>query len=148
MNTFSRERTLLTLLLALRNLEDPLSESKQAQLYEVGEQLELDPDDWEFIEEGLLAVVSATTLLDKQFQTAKAQLDSVDIQKLLPTDNDIVEVNSVTVIEKRGSNDNRVENIPPILEITSKFLKDDNLAVIVKKSKWLDRVANNLNANK
>ena len=148
MNTFSRESTLLTLLLALRNLEDPLSESEQAQLYEVGEQLELDPDDWEFIKEGLLAVVSATTLLDKQFQTAKAQLDSVDIQKLLPTDNDIVEVNSFRVIEKRGSNDNRLENIPPILEITSKFLKHDNLAVIVKKSKWLDRVVNNLNANK
>lgn len=148
MDTISCENTLLALLLALRNLEDPLSlsPSERAQLYEVGEQLELDPDDWEFIEEGLLAVVTANTFLNKQFQTAKTQLAAVDIQQLLPTDNDIVvDLNILRVIERRGNGSEEQENRPPIVKITWKFLKHDNIALIIKKSTWLERVVKSLN---
>ncbi len=145
MDTIFRDKTLLALLLALRNLEDPLSQFQQAQLHEVGEQLKLDPDDWEFIEEGLLAVVTSNTLLNKEFETAKAKLDSVDnIQELLPTDNDIDE-KIFLKIERRGNNTEQEENRPPIVKITCKFLKDDDLAKIIKKSSWIERVLNSLN---
>lgn len=145
MNTIPRDKTLLTLLLALRNLENSLSRSEQAQLYEVGEQLELDPDDWEFIEEGLLAIVTANPFLHKEFQSANDQLNYVDIQKLLPTDKDKEdELELSRVIERRGDRDKPQDNSPPLIEITSKFLKHTNLMQTIKQSNWLFKVANNL----
>jgi len=145
MNTIARDKTLLALLLALRNLENPLSSTEKALLYEVGEQLELDPDDWEFIEEGLLAIVTANPFFHKEFQSANAQLNYVNIQELLPTDKDKEEeIELSRVIERRGEREKPQDNSPPIIKITWKFLKHTNLMQVIKKSNWLFQVANNL----
>jgi hypothetical protein len=41
--------TLIALFLALSDSSISLSQFEKDRLYEIGEQLELDPDDWEFI---------------------------------------------------------------------------------------------------
>ncbi|NEO81030.1 MAG: hypothetical protein F6J99_34390, partial [Moorea sp. SIO4G3] len=49
--------TLLALLLALRELKTPLTQEELDDLADVGHQLALDPDDWEYIAEGLMAII-------------------------------------------------------------------------------------------
>lgn len=74
----SSAKTLLALLLALNNLETPLNSQEQKRLYEVGEQLELDPDDWDFIEEGLMAIINNNPTFKAKFQEALTKLNQFD----------------------------------------------------------------------
>jgi len=84
----SPRTTLLALLLALKQLETPLTADEQAKLKTKGQQLALDPDDWDYIQEGLMAVIQQNPSLDRLFQTAKMQLQAIDGNipiELLPT---------------------------------------------------------------
>lgn len=84
----SSKTTLLALLLALKQLETPLSADEQAVLENVGKQLKLDPDDWEYIKEDLMAVIEKNPSLDRHYQAAKVQLVAIDCKiprELLPT---------------------------------------------------------------
>ncbi|WP_293154558.1 MULTISPECIES: hypothetical protein [unclassified Microcoleus] len=84
----SRSIALLALLLALKQLETPLTADERANLETIGEQLALDPDDWDYIQEGLMAVIQQNPELDRLFQTAKVQLEAIDGNipiELLPT---------------------------------------------------------------
>lgn len=74
----SPRTTLLALLLALKQLETPLTTDERAKLKTKGQQLELDPDDWDYIQEGLMAVIQQNPSLDRLFQTAKVQLEAID----------------------------------------------------------------------
>ena len=73
-------KTLLALLLALRELKASLSTDEQAVLQNIGQQLALDPDDWEYIKEGLIALIEANAALNYSFQHNKAKLDGLDVQ--------------------------------------------------------------------
>ncbi|NEP53045.1 MAG: hypothetical protein F6K65_31295, partial [Moorea sp. SIO3C2] len=80
--------TLLALLLALRELKTPLTLEELAGLANVGQQLALDPDDWEYIAEGLMAIIQGNEELNEYFQRAKACLETIDSQipsEVLPT---------------------------------------------------------------
>jgi hypothetical protein len=84
----SPRTTLLALLLALKQLETPLTTDERAKLKTKGQQLALDPDDWDYIQEGLMAVIQQNPSLDRLFQTAKMQLQAIDGNipiELLPT---------------------------------------------------------------
>lgn len=84
----SPRTTLLALLLALKQLETPLTTDERAKLKTKGQQLALDPDDWDYIQEGLMAVIQQNPSLDRLFQTAKVQLEAIDGNipiELLPT---------------------------------------------------------------
>ncbi len=84
----SPRTTLLALLLALKQLETPLTTDERAKLKTKGQQLALDPDDWDYIQEGLMAVIQQNPSLDRLFQTAKVQLEAIDGKipiELLPT---------------------------------------------------------------
>jgi len=74
----SPRTTLLALLLALKQLETPLTADERAKLKTKGQQLALDPDDWDYIQEGLMAIVEQNPSLDRLFQTAKMQLQAID----------------------------------------------------------------------
>ena len=74
----SPRTTLLALLLALKQLETPLTTDERAKLKTKGQQLALDPDDWDYIQEGLMAVIQQNPSLDRLFQTAKVQLEAID----------------------------------------------------------------------
>lgn len=87
--TESPQTTLLALLLALKQLETPLTTDEQAALKTAGQQLELDPDDWDYTKEGLMAVIENNPSLAQFYQTAKAKLDAIDGNiplELLPTE--------------------------------------------------------------
>lgn len=70
-------KTLLALLLALRELQDPLSSDERALLQDAGQQLALDPNDWEFIEEGLIAAIASNPTLNRLYQSNKAKIDAL-----------------------------------------------------------------------
>jgi len=74
----SPRTTLLALLLALKQLETPLTADERAKLKTKGQQLAIDPDDWDYIQEGLMAIVEQNPSLDRLFQTAKVQLEAID----------------------------------------------------------------------
>ena len=74
----SPRTTLLALLLALKQLETPLTADERAKLKTKGQQLAIDPDDWDYIQEGLMAIVEQNPSLDRLFQTAKMQLQAID----------------------------------------------------------------------
>ncbi|WP_226591692.1 CHAT domain-containing protein [Microseira wollei] len=83
-----RTKTLLALLLALRELETPLSADEQAVLQDVGQQLAIDPDYWDFIQEGLMAVIEANSALNHLYHSNRAKLDALDgriPRELLPS---------------------------------------------------------------
>jgi len=82
-------------MLALKNLRAPLDETTKDQLFEVGEQLELDPDDWEFIQEGLMVTIDANLDLSQPFQAFLTQLNATDstiLPQLLPTKDELAEI--------------------------------------------------------
>jgi hypothetical protein len=84
----SPRTTLLALLLALKQLETPLTADERAKLKTKGQQLAIDPDDWDYIQAGLMAVIQQNPSLDRLFQTAKMQLQAIDgniLIELLPT---------------------------------------------------------------
>lgn len=153
MNTVSPDKTLLALFLAFKNLEAPLSQAERAKLYEVGEQLELDPDDWEFISEGLIGIITLNLPLNELFEAAKTQLNVVDISQLLPTEKEVaVALDTRGVLERRGEEKIEQENRERIIKVAVKFLMDKNLSAIIKQSSWLERVLKDMstlsNSNK
>ncbi len=88
---------LLALLLALNNLEEPLSPSKQAALKKAGQQLAMRPKNWESITNDLMEAISPTgmasltalnTSLTQFYQAAQTQLDALNQPippELIPT---------------------------------------------------------------
>lgn len=65
------------MLLALKDLQEPLDESQQEALSSVAEQLSLDPEAWESdIEPDLLAAIEEHPPLQQLFQAAKSRLDA------------------------------------------------------------------------
>ena len=71
-------KTLLILLLALRRLRTPLSESELESFKNEGLALETRPDYWEEIEETLMTIVEENEELNQQFQTIKNELELLE----------------------------------------------------------------------
>ena len=69
--------TLLALLIALEQLPTPLASDEKEALETTASQLYLDPDDWDFIKEGLIASIESNPALYQNYQTALTQLQSV-----------------------------------------------------------------------
>jgi hypothetical protein len=68
--------TLLALLIALEQLQTPLTPHEKEALENTASQLYLDPYDWDFIKEGLIATIQANPTLYQNYQTALTQLQS------------------------------------------------------------------------
>jgi hypothetical protein len=123
--TVSIDTTLLALLLALSNLDEPLSPTEQAALNKVGKQLDANQA-WDLIEKGLMKVVVANDSLHQQYQVAIALLEAVDGKipaGLLPTEAELEQVLTVeNKLEKRAGKNKRVEN-PQSNEILNMGIK-------------------------
>ncbi|WP_017716150.1 hypothetical protein [Kamptonema formosum] len=137
--------TLLALLLALKSPKVSLSSLEQSNLFEVGEQLELDPDDWEFIEEGLMAIITSNDALNAAFQSAHSSLLTVAEkvrQQLLPTDEEVTQVLFERKIEIRGDDRDFANRkiVEKVIQIAIKVLKDDNPQKKIGSLRWIDRV--------
>jgi hypothetical protein len=88
-------KTLLALLLALKNLEIPLSNEEQAAFQDAAYQLQLDSQDWEDYKLDLLAVIQANPTLNQLYQNALSQLDAFSGNipgDLLPTQAELKQV--------------------------------------------------------
>ncbi len=72
--TESRKITLLALLVALDKSELDLNSEEREALRDTAQQLYLDPDDWDFIREGLIGTIEANSLLNSEFQNVLTQL--------------------------------------------------------------------------
>ncbi|MCC3572688.1 MAG: hypothetical protein JGK30_12380 [Microcoleus sp. PH2017_40_RAT_O_B] len=111
--TPSIDTTLLALLLALSNLDEPLSETEQAALNKVGKQLDANQA-WDLIEKGLMKVVVANDSLHQQYQVAIALLEAVDGKipsGLLPTEAELEQLLTVeNKLEKRAGKPKPVQN--------------------------------------
>lgn len=135
--------TLLALLLALNNLEPPMSAEDNAKLFEIGEQLELDPDDWEFIREGLMAIIANNPQLEQQFQMSLNQLATLEEEmkpQLSPTEKEITQAfDRSSSWEIRGEDKAEVKT-EAIVKIAIKVLKDDQPTKTTKTLNWIKRV--------
>jgi hypothetical protein len=143
----SAKTTLLALLLALKQLETPLTADEQADLDNVGKQLELDPDDWEYIQEGLIAIIEKNPSLDQLYQTAKAQLEAINGNippELLPTQQEqdtelLADENRepVTFGYSEGEPDRESDEI---LNVSINVLTKEDSAKTAKKLSFLQRI--------
>jgi len=143
----SAKTTLLALLLALKQLETPLTADEQADLDNVGKQLALDPDDWEYIQEGLIAIIEKNPSLDQLYQTAKVQLEAIDgniPSELLPTEQEreaelLADENRepVTFGYSEGEPDRESDEI---LNVSIDVLTKENSAKTAKKLSFLQRI--------
>lgn len=80
--------TLLALLLALRELETPLSDAEKAKLNTTRQQLQLAPGKWARIEVQLLATIAANAELNQKFQSYKDRLTAGEFEiqpEFIPT---------------------------------------------------------------
>lgn len=94
-------KTLLAVLLALKNLEAPLSSAEQSDFKKLGQQLYLRPKSWESVAERLVTVIKTNVPLNQLYQDAKAQLNTGDgniSPNLLPTKAELEQVISADKI--------------------------------------------------
>ncbi|MCT7953143.1 CHAT domain-containing protein [Ancylothrix sp. C2] len=141
-------KTLLALLLALRELETALSSDEQSVLQDVGQQLEIDPDYWDFIEEQLIAVIEANSALNQLYQYNKAKLETLDGQiprELLPSLEDLnrelfPEVKEVITFDGQPKDSTATEPNEAIA-LTSVILKTENQDQAAKQVSFLKQVS-------
>ncbi|OZH52285.1 hypothetical protein AFK68_25345 [Hydrocoleum sp. CS-953] len=125
MNT-TIDNTILAFLLALKNLKNSLSEDEREELAEVGQQLQLNPNDWDFIEDDLMAIIQANDALSQLYQQAKVKLDALDSplpSDLLPTS---AELENVLPPESEGGRRAYFEGEPD-----EKSNEIDNTVVVI-----------------
>jgi hypothetical protein len=140
MTTSDITTTLTTLLMALAHPEVELSAKERDRLYDVGDQLDLDPEDWEFIHEGISGIITRNESLKTAYQSAENQLQGKNIKDLLPTENELSVDLEKGSIERRGSDDDYNTNTPEIVKLAIKCLRSNNPLDKARKLKWLDRL--------
>lgn len=141
-------KTLLALLLALSELDTPLSSDEQSVLQNVGQQLEIDPDDWDFIKEELMAVIEANSALNQLYQYNRAKLDTFDgqiLRELLPSLEDLErelfpDVKEVTTFDGQP-NDSIASQPNEAIVLTSVILKTENQDQTAKQVSFLEQVS-------
>lgn len=137
--TPSIDTTLLALLIALSNLDEPLSPTEQAALNKAGKQLDANPKAWNIIEKGLMKVVVANDSLNQQYQVAIDLLEAVDDKipsGLLPTESELEQVSRVgNKLEKRPYKPKPVKESQSneILNMSTEVLKTLNPVEASKK---------------
>lgn len=151
MNSPSPDQTLLALLLALKNLKVPLSEAEQAKFFEIGEELENDPDDWDFIYEGMIDTIAKNHSLNELFEAYVSQLDRLSGSiplGLLPTEKELKqELSSASDAPSLGyepkkafeSQSNEIINVTVVA-----VLKNDEPKEIIQKLSWVKRFQKHL----
>ncbi len=140
----SATKTLLALLLALRELKVPLSTDEQIGLQDIGQQLSLlaeHPDYWEDTEEELMALIEANAELNQIYQLNKAKLDALEgllPLDLLPSPDDLVAEFSARETKEVVTFSGQLKDISytqvnQVVELTSAILTTDTQDQTVKR---------------
>lgn len=152
MDTPSVDTTLIALLLALRNLEEPLSPIEQKRLFEVGEQLQTDPTRWQDTQQDLMATISANPSLKELYLIFLEILSTKynSLERFFPTKAELVkEVPQGIYIEVRGHFGGEPEiKSNEILNVTVVVLKTEDSVTMTTKLSFLERIQNFINKGK
>lgn len=141
-------KTLLALLLALRELKIPLTTNEQAVLQDVGQQLDLHPDYWDFIEEEIMVMIEANSTLNHFYQYNKAKLDALDghiPRKLFPNLAELKqelfrETKEVITFDGQTRGDAN-SKLNEVISITSNILVTKNQDITAKQLIFLERIS-------
>ncbi|NET42727.1 hypothetical protein [Okeania sp. SIO2B3] len=147
------DNTLLAFLLALKNLENPLSENEREALAKISQKLKKNPNDWNFTEKKLMAIIKANQALNQLYQQAKTKLDALDRPipfDLMPTE---AELEKVLPPESKGGTrahlpygegePNKQSN--EIFNLSVKVLPTEKPEETAKKLSFLERLSQFLN---
>lgn len=102
-------KTLLAALLALSDLETPLSEDEKSDFRGIAEQLFVEPDNWELVEPALLKLINKTSQLLQLFQNYKSRLDRLEGDIPQPTEADLKSFSS----QDQSNSEIRLRGAPP-----------------------------------
>ncbi len=122
--------TTVAFLLALKELDTPLSEEEKKALAEIADQLDVQPKAWEsFTKPLLLKMIADNELLNQRYQAYKSKLDSLETipPELLPT---------VTEIEqlKRGETLATQKGFKPQSEAIGYNQQINNVFLVISRS--------------
>lgn len=122
--------TTLAFLLALQELDTPLSEEEKKALAEIADQLDVQPKAWEsFTQPLLLKMIAANESLNQSYKAYKTKLDSLETipSDLLPTVTEIEQIKSSdTLAVKRG--------YKPQSEATGYNQQINNAVIVISRS--------------
>lgn len=132
--------TSLAFLLALQELDTPLSQEEKGTLKEIADQLDARPEAWEsFTEPLLLRMITDNELLNQRYQTYKSKLDSLEMipSELLPT---------VTEIEQAQSDETLAvpRGFKPQSEATGYNQQLNNAVIVISRSEQPEATAKKL----
>ncbi len=91
----SANKLLLSMLLAIKELDSPLKDEEKENLYIAGQQLSLDPSAWkEDIEPTLMEIINKNQSLNTAFQNINSKLEKIDEipQDLIPNTEEMAAV--------------------------------------------------------
>ncbi len=132
--------TSLAFLLALQELNKPLSEAEKQTLIKVADQLEYQPDMWKEHTEPLLKeMITSNSQLNRQYQLYKSKLDSLEniSVDLLPTATEIEQLKSSdTGVMARGYKHQS--------EPTDYNLQINNVVILISRSAQPEEAAKKL----
>ncbi len=135
--------TTLAFLLALQELDKPLTEEEKDTLAEIGDQLDVQPKAWDsFTEPLLLKMIGDNESLNQRYQAYKSKLDSLGtldkiLTKLLSTVTEIEQIRSGEALAvTRG--------FKPQSEATGYNQQINNAVIVVSRSEQPEEMAKKL----
>lgn len=138
MNTLNT--TSLAFLLALQELNTPLSDTEKQTLTEVADQLDLQPKAWEsFTEPLLVKMITSNPQLNQKYQFYKSKLDSLGNinEDLLPTATEIEQLKSNEIgVTTRG--------FKPQSEATGYNQQINNAVILISRAEQPEEIAKKL----
>jgi hypothetical protein len=133
--------TILAFLLALQELDTPLSQEEKKALAEIADQLDVQPKAWEsFTQPLLLKMIIGNELLNQRYQAYKFKLDSLETipSELLPT---ITEIEQL----KRGESLATLKGFEPQSEAIGYNQQINNAVIVISRSEQPEETAKKLN---
>lgn len=143
--TESRSITLLALLVALDQPELNLDSEEREALRNTAQQLLIDPDDWDFIKEGLVGTIEANSILNSEYHDILSKLQTVGNipSQTMPTQKEL-EAELPSADEEPGSRGHFLgeddEDSDEILNVTINVLNRKEPEKTVKNLSFIKRL--------
>lgn len=152
----SINKTLIALLLAIKELQTPLTRNEQAILQLVGEQLGTRPDYWDNIEEQITALIEGNYSLYQIFQGKIRKFEALDSRiprEFLPNFAELkkelfAESKEIVTFDGSSNGENYNGQSPvydhrtkQIIDITSTILQTENQDQITKQLVFLEQIS-------
>ncbi|MFN6519465.1 MAG: hypothetical protein RMY29_033915 [Nostoc sp. CreGUA01] len=139
-------KILLAFLVALTDLEDPLSDQERHTLNNLAGQLYHDRQNWERYEPNLLKLINSNKVLAQLYQVAKSHIDAVDwdtLRDLLPTPEELKQAIPTDKQSTRGNQPTRTD-LDRSDEIANEVFiyvsEDENPPGAVKKLSFIQEI--------